>query len=736
MRISVVINTYNRAASLRQTLDGLRYQTHDEFEVVVVNGPSTDGTPAVLAECGGAIRVGSCPEVHLSKSRNVGIGLASGEVVAFIDDDAIPEPRWLEQLAAAYQDEGIGGAGGIVYDHTGFRLQFLTAACTRMGAPAPVSGPVAAYTRPGADPFLGLIGTNCSFRRDCLAAIGGFDEEIEYFLDETEVCLQVIDRGFTIRALPGAAVHHKYLASNRRSQQRLVLDPFAAVKNLCYFALQNGRRTRSVRDVLDGLFPAVEEMKACAYGQFLDGKLTAAQHEFYLRQLNRGMEVGLTRGLLQPRRRTEIPPADESRFLPFPALRPARPRRTFCFLARAYPPGDATEAGRCTRDLATQIAALGHDVHVVTRSPDTNRLDFEEGVWVHRLAPNDRPLPAAVEPALAESLLEAVAFYHEVRRIHGDYPADLVCAAPGDDSGLLCALDERFPTVTAAHGPADMESVRQYEQSIARHRATAPATVPFTPGPLPAVVAGLGAQIAWSAGLPPEEARAAAEKLLDPACHPVDFLSALGKVWRRPDDEFVGALYRLLLNREPTRGDLAHHVASLERGVSRLELARQFTAVMLRQFPGMAAPWLAELPALTERWDPPASVLHRYRRHARRALLLPLRLLGRVIRRVGAPVLRRLGSLPPLRGLLDQGKQLLRLPEQVSRLQSELHTTLQRQERLFWYSQAAALQAQQALLQGPEAAGASGEAPAGPRLSSGKHEGLHAESPPAKRLAG
>ena len=94
MRISVVINTYNRGPSLRATLRALKHQTYDAFEVVVVNGPSLDNTQAVLDEFAGLVRVENCPEVHLSKSRNIGIAAASGEVVAFIDDDAIPEPRY------------------------------------------------------------------------------------------------------------------------------------------------------------------------------------------------------------------------------------------------------------------------------------------------------------------------------------------------------------------------------------------------------------------------------------------------------------------------------------------------------------------------------------------------------------------------------------------------------------------------------------------------------------------
>ena len=91
LRVSVVINTYNRGPSLRHTLHALRYQTHDAFEVIAVNGPSTDDTLAVLAEFPD-VRVAHCPEVHLCKSRNVGVAEAAGDLVAFIDDDALPEP--------------------------------------------------------------------------------------------------------------------------------------------------------------------------------------------------------------------------------------------------------------------------------------------------------------------------------------------------------------------------------------------------------------------------------------------------------------------------------------------------------------------------------------------------------------------------------------------------------------------------------------------------------------------
>ena len=101
MRFSVVIATYNRAASLRQTLLSLRHQTYPDFEVIVVNCPSTDGTDAVLAEFADRVRAFRCDVVSSTISGNIGLAHSSGDIVAFIDDDAIPTPTWLQELADA-----------------------------------------------------------------------------------------------------------------------------------------------------------------------------------------------------------------------------------------------------------------------------------------------------------------------------------------------------------------------------------------------------------------------------------------------------------------------------------------------------------------------------------------------------------------------------------------------------------------------------------------------------------
>src|SRR5438067_221977 len=114
--VSVIINTLNRATSLRVTLESLRRLSYDCFEVIVVNGPSIDATEAVLAEFAPSIQIARCAEANLSVSRNVGLELASGDLVAFIDDDAVPYERWLDDLVPHFDTPEVAGVGGFVFD--------------------------------------------------------------------------------------------------------------------------------------------------------------------------------------------------------------------------------------------------------------------------------------------------------------------------------------------------------------------------------------------------------------------------------------------------------------------------------------------------------------------------------------------------------------------------------------------------------------------------------------------
>ncbi len=451
MKVSVVINTYNRCASLRQTLLGLRYQTHRPFEVVVVNGPSTDDTEKVLAEFAG-LRLGHCPEVHLSKSRNVGIGLASGEVVAFIDDDAIPDPHWLTDLVQGYDHERVGGVGGIVYGSTGFDLQFNSAAtaCDRLGNPHwNVPPPYWDFTLPSAERFLNLLGTNASFRRSCLEEIGGFDEEIEYYLDETEVCMRVIDRGYLLRQLSNAAVYHRFLPSHLRNQRKVLRRPFPIVKNKLYFALKASVPAMPVEAVVEECERFNDRLIQDAHVHHEFDALAAEDLAAFTEEVDRGRWLGIARGTHAERRSADIPPARPEAFHAFPTLTAEPHQYTFCFVSQEKPPEDCGGVGRFTWELARGFAARGHEVHFLTRSPDHNRIDFEEGVWIHRLLPEtDGPWHTTdLTPVVKKNLGRAAAVHREVRRLRQSRVLDLVSVPLWDCEGLYCLLDSDLTCV-------------------------------------------------------------------------------------------------------------------------------------------------------------------------------------------------------------------------------------------------------------------------------------------------
>src|SRR5580704_9930754 len=124
-RFSIVIPTDGRATALRNTLECLRFIDYPSFEVCVVYGPTSDGTCELLEKYNGEVKVAACPERNANMARNIGIALSAGEIVAFIDDDGVAEPEWLGDLEQAFRDPLVAGAGGVVYDHTGAKPQYL-----------------------------------------------------------------------------------------------------------------------------------------------------------------------------------------------------------------------------------------------------------------------------------------------------------------------------------------------------------------------------------------------------------------------------------------------------------------------------------------------------------------------------------------------------------------------------------------------------------------------------------
>ena len=101
--VSVIIPTHNRAWALAEAVDSVLGQSFSDFELIVVDDGSTDGTQDLLAAYGGRIRVEVQDHRGVSAARNRGIACARGELLAFLDSDDLWRPEKLARQAAFMQ---------------------------------------------------------------------------------------------------------------------------------------------------------------------------------------------------------------------------------------------------------------------------------------------------------------------------------------------------------------------------------------------------------------------------------------------------------------------------------------------------------------------------------------------------------------------------------------------------------------------------------------------------------
>ena len=221
----MIVVSRGRPRHLRLCLTGIGQLCHRDFEIVVV----ADGAGAqAVTEMGLAdkVKLLRFDAANISAARNEGLAAAAGEIVAFIDDDAVPEPGWLCHLVRPFDDADVAATGGYVIGRDGISLQWTARAVNRLGETVALEAPGEEAFAP--DPPAGFAvkteGTNCAFRRAVLAGLGGFDPAFRFYLDETDVNLRLAAAGGRTVIVPRARVHHGFAASDRRAADRTPRD--------------------------------------------------------------------------------------------------------------------------------------------------------------------------------------------------------------------------------------------------------------------------------------------------------------------------------------------------------------------------------------------------------------------------------------------------------------------------------------------------------------------------------
>lgn len=444
--VSVVINTLNRAGQLTNALRGLRSVRYDNFEVVVVNGPSNDATEKVIATYQGDLKVGHCDIANLSKSRNIGINLASGDIIVFLDDDAIPHPLWLQNLVRPYLDPEVGAVGGFTIDNTGVRWQVKKTICDRFGEAYYVSDffDERLLNRRGTPYYPSILGANSSFRASCIREVGGFDETFAYFLDETDVCLRVIDAGYKVVYEPKAVIYHQSAASDLRSPEKIPSTLRPSVISKSYFIMRHGS-AQSVSEAAKRIEAYRAELIHANFWLAENGRITWDHKASLDDDVSAGIELGMARARARGLQiggdlKLVDPP-------PFQAFKTGTGMR-IALVSRGLPPRIDAGIARWTKLLAEGLARRGHEIHIITETEADEAVEYVGGIWIHSVSVVESGESVALKYDLPDNISAwAKRVWREVQYIKSfgldvmSFPIwDLEGIASIDDDSIACVL--------------------------------------------------------------------------------------------------------------------------------------------------------------------------------------------------------------------------------------------------------------------------------------------------------
>lgn len=359
-KVSVVIVSQGRPEHLARCLESLRNQTYPSFEVIVV----ADGVPASFAN---DVRYVPFQKQNIAAARNLGINNSAADIIAFCDDDAIPDPPWLERLIEPFANPKIGSTTGFTRGRNGISRQWGAMRFDRAGNDVPFqvdeAKPVTVFPA-DIDTPIKLLGTNMAFRKSALAAVGGFDEAFHFFLEDTDIKLRLDVANWDCAIVPAAQVHHRFAASPRRKSNRIPTDLFEISTSKAYFCTKHN--AQNIDAILEK-FRAEQQSRVSKLKAARRIKQTDVDH------LIQSMDAGFADG---PRREKSGGIATQApEFKVFNTCDGSHILLCATILDRKW-----------MRNTARELLEKGHRVSVVYLTPTTLffQTGFVDGYWQHK----------------------------------------------------------------------------------------------------------------------------------------------------------------------------------------------------------------------------------------------------------------------------------------------------------------------------------------------------------------
>ncbi|BDG05822.1 glycosyltransferase family 2 protein [Anaeromyxobacter oryzae] len=212
--VTVIIPTYRRADVLPSCLDGLERQTYAPLEVITVDQSPDERTREIVAARtprGFAYRYLHSAVAGVSLARNLGLRASKGSLVAFTEDDAVPEPTWIEAMVRAFETTDADLVGGKILPlWEGPRPPWFPESRAYLVGVFDPGKPLSPFPE-GSLPMTG----NLVVRRAVVERLGGFDEQAgprpgrPISGEDSLFAWNALGAGFRIFYQPDAVVHHR-----------------------------------------------------------------------------------------------------------------------------------------------------------------------------------------------------------------------------------------------------------------------------------------------------------------------------------------------------------------------------------------------------------------------------------------------------------------------------------------------------------------------------------------------
>jgi len=217
---SVIVCTHNRPNELERCLEGVSRQKYQYFEILVIDSVPQDALAFEIARHRGLGYIVE-PVPGLSRARNIGVRASTGEIIAFLDDDAVPDPDWLQNLAAQFKDPKVAVVTGRIKELQApgepaskvsefYSLDCLGDERRTVDRENPQWFEIAGFGGAG-------LGSNMAFRRSAFLSWHGFDHRLGRGTrisgcEEHFAFLSLVDLGLQVVYTPDAVVYHPYPA--------------------------------------------------------------------------------------------------------------------------------------------------------------------------------------------------------------------------------------------------------------------------------------------------------------------------------------------------------------------------------------------------------------------------------------------------------------------------------------------------------------------------------------------